>query len=146
MADTDLPTSGRNTRIELHFNGAPQNIVDHVTDFSVQPTYDTIETKPIGSNRVYHDAQPTGWRGTFTTTSNTPAMADFIDAYNLNKRNGIPQEIRLSDATNYRDGTTRRHTYSSVQVTGMPRTVRRGAATTHRCEWVSGVDRTSSAS
>lgn len=140
MADQDLAATGKDVRCELILNGALQNLADKVVRFEARPRYAIVETKPLGSNDVDIDHEHEGWEGVLEVKMSSPQMDDLVQAYNLNRRNRIPQVLNLVETANYRDGSFRTWTYPDVQLSG-GKTVSRGQANIMRFQWRTGKNR-----
>lgn len=139
-ADTLIPISGKDVRVELLLNGAPQNFTPQVVNFTEGPRYSEIETKPIGSSDVYIDQEADGWEGEIELAQNSAQVELFIDLYDFNVRNRIPQNVTITRSKFFRDGSSNLKTYSFVRLTPTS-TSRRGSAGAVRFSWKSGVTR-----
>ncbi len=140
MSDQDLPIEGKDVAVQQLLDGVPQKVIDKVVNFSVTAKYDTIDTKPIGTNEVLIDKQPIGWEGELEVAVSTGQLEDFITAYNVSKRNRIPVVVNIVEVLRYRDSTSRTWVYPGVQVE-FSRQTRRGSAGTVRLPWVTGKER-----
>lgn len=140
MSDQDLPTSGKDTRIQLMINGIPTVVVNQITNFSASRRVTEIETKPIGTSTVLIDQEPEGWDGTLELAQSTAAIDELIDAVDAAQRARIPNSIQIVDITNFRNGTSSAHMYPDIKIQ-YEKTVRRGQATAVRIPWKTGLAR-----
>lgn len=140
MADQDLPIEGKDVTVELTFLGAPQNVIRSITSFTETARYDTIETKHLGTTDVDIDKIPIGWQGEIVCSRETSQLDDFIDAWNLARRNRVPAIINITSTKRYRDGSSKTHTYLDCKVEFGSR-ASRGSASESTISWVTGRDR-----
>ena len=139
-ADTDLPISGKDVRMELLVSGVPQAVADQVTSFTERRRVTQIDTKPIGTSVVYIDQEPDGWEGDIEYAESTPALETFIDAVEAAQRARLPFSIQITRTKHYRDARSKTHMYPDVKV-NFESSTRRGQAGQIRMPWVSGVAR-----
>lgn len=139
-ADTQIPISGKDVRMELLQNGVPQAFTAQVVNFTETVRYSEIETKPIGTSDTYIDQDADGWEGEIELAQNSAQVELFIDLYDFNVRNRIPQNVTITRTKFFRDGTSNLKTYSFVRL-NYSSTARRGSAGAVRMSWKSGVAR-----
>ncbi len=139
-ADTLIPISGKDVRMELLQNGVPQAFTAQVVNFTETVRYSEIETKPIGTSDTYIDQDADGWEGEIELAQNSAQVELFIDLYDFNVRNRIPQNVTITRTKFFRDGTSNLKTYSFIRLT-YTSTSRRGSAGAIRMAWKSGVAR-----
>lgn len=139
-ADEDLGITGKDVRWEILVNGAPVSVVGAVRSFTVRARYDQVINKHLGTNDEDIDHIPIGWEGDLEVTDKNGAVDTAIDAYNRARRARIPVEIILHETRNYRNGTTRTHTYRCCQL-NQEAGGSRGEPVTHSISWISGRDR-----
>lgn len=140
MADENLAITGKDVKIELLLDGIPQQIVDEVVRFSSRARYQTVEVRHLGTCDVDIDKEPDGWEGELEVSRKTSQLDDFIDAYNLARRNRVPVLINIVETKYYRDATSSTHVYPDCKVE-FSTEMSRGQATASRIPWVCGRDR-----
>lgn len=141
MADQNQPATGKDVRVELLLYGVPQNVVDQVVRFTERPRYQTVESRKLGTTDVDIDTIPDGWEGEIEFHQNSPTLDEFIDAYNLARKNRVPVVILITRTKYFRDGTAITHVYQDVKISGLPTESSRGQALSMRMTWMSGKDR-----
>ena len=140
MPDETLPVSGKDTKIVLLLGGVPVKINDQVTEFSVKPVYDEIETKHLGVSGRHLDKEFLGYEGSITCATNTSVLDDFIDTINAALIARTPVRIDIVDQINYRNGTSQQKTYPDCKVDWDSKN-QRGQARTVTLAWKNGVNR-----
>lgn len=140
MADQDLAITGKDVSVELLVNGLQQSIIDSVVRSTETAEYQEIETRHIGSNKVDIEREPDGWSGELEISRKSGQLDDFIDAYNLARRNRVPILIMLTVTKRYRDGTSRTHVYPDIKV-NFGTDSARGSNVTTRVRWRTGEER-----
>lgn len=140
MARKDNPITGDSTRVDVLFNGIPQNIVDAVQKFAAKPVYETVETRHLGTTGVDHDRILTGWEGDIIVSRKTGQLDDLINAYNLALRSNVPFLIAIAQTDVFRDGSSRSHVYPDCQLE-FDTSYQRGQAVATTINWKCGVDR-----
>jgi len=139
-ADTQLPITGKDVRMELLVAGVPVSIQDQVTTFTKRRVTTKIETKVIGSSTKYIDQEPDGWEGEIEIAENRGGAETFIDAVDAAQRVRLPNSIQITETKFYRDGSSRSFQYPDVKV-DFESTSRRGQTVQTRLSWMSGVAR-----
>lgn len=140
MPAQDVPSTGKDTSIQLLVDGVPMRLLSQITNFTADAVYDMIETKLLGSSGRKLDKEFTGWKGSLDISTADGQLDDFIDAYNFNVQNRIPQLVNIISVTRFRDGTSRTHVYPQVEVDWGVK-VRRGEARIVTLGWETGLDR-----
>lgn len=142
MPDQSLPTTGENTKVELIVDGVPMKIIDSVVRFSADAQFKKVESEHLGTHNVDLNYIPNGWSGELEVNRRNGQLDDFIDAYNLARRNRVPVLISITNTMLFEDGTSRTHTYPDVKVE-FATSQQRGQNVTTRMPWRCGVDRVS---
>lgn len=140
-ADTSNPITGKDAKITLLSDGVLVEIQDAVTNFESEPQYETVETKPLGSTAVLHDATHIGWRLQVEVSMVGKEIDEFLDAVHAASKLRVPLTIAAQESISYRDGTSKRYTYVNLKLTGAPKQLRRGDAGSHRLTFMTGDDR-----
>lgn len=138
----NLFVKGKDHAIEVVRNGVLLGVIDAVTRFSADPTYDTMETKVLGVTGQVIDRVPTGWSGEIEAKAKGPEVEDLLDEYNAALNARIPIVINITESVTFTDGTRRRYVYPCVQLE-IGKTVQRSETTTYRMAWVTGKERLS---
>ena len=136
----NLLVKGKDHAIEVVRNGVLLGIIDVVTRFSADPTYDTVEEKVLGTTGQIIDRVPTGWSGEIEAKAKGPEIEDLLDTYNAALNARVPIVINITESITFTNGTRRRYVYPCVQLE-IGKTVQRGENTTYRMAWVTGKNR-----
>lgn len=136
----ETPISGKDVTWEMIINGVPLGINGSVTNFSEEPTFDDIETKPLGSNTVDMDRIPTGYSGTFDIAVRDGSLEKAVDAYAAAQNARLPVDVVLTSTRRYRDGSSTSHTYIKV-VWSHTTEGQRGEIVTSKVTWRTGCPR-----
>lgn len=140
MSDVNLPKSGKDSKLELVVDGVPMGFTVSITRCSARAKYDTVEVKHLGTNDVDIDKEPIGWEGELEISVKDSGLDDFIDAWNLARRNRVPTLINLTNTKIFRDRSSVTHVYPDVKIE-FGGDQQRGQADTIRMPWVTGLDR-----
>ena len=140
MARKDNPITGDSTRVEILFNGVPQNVTNMVQRFNAKPKFTVVETMHLGTTAVDVDRTPSGWEGDMTVSRKTGQLDDLMDAIDLALRNNVPLVIAITQTDIFRDGTSRSHVYPDCQL-DFDDSRQRGQAATCVVKWSCGVAR-----
>ena len=138
----NLFVKGKDHAIEVVQGGALLNVIDSVTRFNADPTYDSIETKVLGKTGQTIERVPTGWSGEIEAKAKGPAIDDLLDAYNAALNTRTPIIVNITESVTYTDGSRRRFVYPCVQLE-ISKSTQRGESTVYRMAWVTGTERLS---
>jgi len=140
MADTDLPISGKDTKLTLVVDGTLVDVVDKITNFSSRATYDTMETKGLGTTETHIDKVLVGWSGDLEIAVARKTIDELMDVIHAAQANRVPVVINIHDTTHYRNGTSKSYVYPDCKVEFEARK-RRGESQTASLSWATGKDR-----
>lgn len=115
MADTDLPSTGSETKIQILLGGVPVALIDQIDTASVDQEVDTVEHKPLGTHTAYVDKVPKGWRIQLGFKTSTAGLDELVDAIDSARRNNVPTVVNVTITTHYRDGTSATYLYPDVK-------------------------------
>ena len=140
-SDTSNPVTGKDFRLTFARDGGLVEVQDAVVSYECEPQYETVETKPLGSTAVLHDATHIGWRLQVGVSMVGKEIDEFLDAVHAASKLRVPLTIAAQESISYRDGTSKRYTYVNLKLTGAPKQLRRGDAGSHRLTFMTGDDR-----
>jgi len=140
MADTDLPISGKDTRVQMTVDGVLTNVHDAITKFDSKPVYDEIQTKHIGVSGSKIRKVFSHREGSIEMTISRGEFDDIIDAVTSARIAGIPMVINVTENITYTDNSNRSYVCPDVKL-DFDRRTERASSNTLSVPWTSGVDR-----
>jgi len=144
MADTDVPVTGKDTKLSVLVDGAIKLVEDQIVNCTVKPMIDEVTTKVLGESGSKVDAEYAGWELEIEFAPSTSATDDIVDVLESSKRLGIPALVVVAVTTNYRDLTKKTHTYTNLVLTASSRSARRATAQSHSLTFKTGDQRIAS--
>ncbi len=142
MANQDVGHTGEDVSIDITLNGDSIEIVDAVTEFSVDPVTTDIIRKHLGNTRRDIDKVYEGWEGSMTITAKSRAVVDMLDALIAARAARVPAEITLTVTSLFRNGEVKTDTYVCV-VLELSESARRDEVVEYSCNWMTGEQRIS---
>jgi len=138
--DTSLAASGKDTSLVILYDGLQQRAFEQVR-WEVEPIFDVMRSKGLGTTTTSVDAVPTGWRGTAELEVAGVDVDELLDTMIGAAIARIPGVLSFKESTKYRNLTTKSYLYNDCKITGAPKTVARGEKTKVRFQWESGQNR-----
>lgn len=138
--DTSLAATGKDTTVEILYNGAPVKVLEKVR-FTAKKVVTKTETRPLGSTTRLINTEPDGWSGTIECEMAGKAGDELIDLLTSAEILRVPGVIAISETTNYRDFSRKTYVYPDVKITDYEKTVARGENIKLRLSWETGQNR-----
>lgn len=140
MSDLDLPVTRKDVSVSITVDGVLWRVVDMITSITEEAAYTDTEHKPLGTSKVYHDAQHEGWSGTIEFGVSRSTLDDMVDVIHQAQRNRVPTLINIKVQTKYRNGTSKTYLYPDCKL-GFSRSASGDGAATVSMPWRTGNDR-----